>query len=140
MEMLMEVAPHFGYPLGHKSFRGDDQRALEQSTELEFPQDEPGLNGFAKADLVRQEITHPVAGNGTGQCPDLVWQRDNGRLDRCEQDVLRHRVGHPCSGCDVGNVIRRAGASTFQGLEPGSRDADHGVTAGQPDTAGRLAP
>ena len=33
-----------------------------------------------------------------------------------------------------------SGARALQGLEPGRRDADHGVAAGQPGTAGRLPP
>ena len=32
------------------------------------------------------------------------------------------------------------GTYTLQRLKPRNRDADHGITAGQPDTAGRLTP
>ena len=71
-----------------------------------------------------------------------IWcgKRDDGGLDGREQDVLGQGVGHPRGGSDVGDVVRRTGARALQGLEPGSRDADHGVAAGQPDAAGRLTP
>ena len=131
---------HLADPLGHQSLRGDDQRPLDQPAELELPHDEPGLDGLAQADLVRQEIAHPVVGDGAGQGPDLVRQRDDGGLDGREQDVLGQGVGHPCGSSDVGDIVRRTGAGALQGLEPGSRDADHGVAAGQPDAAGRLTP
>ena len=67
-------------------------------------------------------------------------KRDDGGLDGREQDVLGQGVGYPRGSSDVGDIVRRAGACALQGFEPGSRDADHGVAAGQPDAAGRLAP
>jgi len=69
-----------------------------------------------------------------------MWKRNDGRFDRSEQDVLDQRVDYPRSGSDVGNIVRRAGALALQRLEPGSRDADHGVAVGQLNAAGRLAP
>ena len=66
MELLVEVHHHLGNPLSDQSLRCDDQRALDQPAELESPQDEPGLDGLAQTDLVRQEIAHPIVGSGAG--------------------------------------------------------------------------
>ena len=140
LEGLPEMEAHLADPLAHQSLRSDNQRPLDQPAELELPHDETGLDGLAQADLVRQEIAHPVVGDGAGQSPNLVRQRDDGGLDGREQDILGQGVGHPRGSSDVGDIVRRASARALQGLEPGSRDADHGVAAGQPDAAGRLTP
>ena len=71
------MGPHFADPLAHQPLRGDDQRPLDQPAKLEFPQNESGLDGLAQADLVRQEIAHPVIGDGAGQGPYLVGQRND---------------------------------------------------------------
>jgi len=140
LEGLAEVEAHLADPLAHQSLRGDDQRPLDQPAKLELPQNESGLDGLAQADLVRQEIAHAVVGDGAGQGPYLVRKRDDGGLDGSEQDVLGQGVGYPCGSSDVGDIVRRAGACALQGLEPGSRDTDHGVAPGQPDAAGCLTP
>lgn len=98
------------------------------------------LDGFAQVDFVRQEIVNPVVGGGAGQGPDLVRQGYDECLDRCEQDVLGQRIRYACSSSDVSDGVLRTGVGILQGLEPGRRDADHGVAPGQPDAAGRLTP
>ena len=106
LESLTEVEAHLADPLAHQSLRGDDQRPLDQPTELQFPHDETGLNGLAQADLVRQQIAHSIIGDGTGQGPDLVRQRDDGGLDGRKQDILSQGIGHPSGSSDVGQVMR----------------------------------
>ena len=49
-------------------------------------------------------------------------------------------IGYPRGGGNVSDIVWRTGARAFQGLESGGRDADHGVAAGQPNTADRLTP
>ncbi len=66
LEGLSKVEAHLADPLAHQTLRGDDQRSLDQSAELELPHDETGLDGLAQADLVRQEIAHPVVSDGAG--------------------------------------------------------------------------
>ena len=66
LKTFVEVGLHFGHPLAHQSLRGDDERPLDQASELKFPHDETGLDGLAQTDLVRQEIAHPVVGDGAG--------------------------------------------------------------------------
>lgn len=77
--MLVEVLPHFGHPLAH------------QTPEFELPHAEPGLNGLAQADLVRQEITHAVARYRLGERSDLMRQRDDRRFGWAQ-------AGRPGSG------------------------------------------
>ena len=67
-------------------------------------------------------------------------KRDDGGLDGREQDVLCQGVRYTRGGSDVGDIVQRTSACALQGLKSGSRDADHGVAAGQPDAAGRLTP
>src|SRR5690606_40784726 len=77
-ELLPEVGAHLRYPLGHQALRGDHQRPPYQAPELELPHDETRLDGLAEAHLVRQEIAHAVIGNGPGESPNLMRQRDDG--------------------------------------------------------------
>ncbi len=66
LEGFPEVEAHLADPLAHQPLRGDDQRSLDQPAKLELPHDEPCLDGLAQADFIRQEIAHPVVGDGAG--------------------------------------------------------------------------
>ena len=88
LEGLPKVEAHLADPLAHQSFRGYHQRPLNQAAELELSHDKTGLDGLAQADLIRQEIAHPVISDSARQGVNLVGQRDDGGLDGREQDVL----------------------------------------------------
>ena len=68
-----------------------------------------------------------IIGYGAGQCPDLVRQRDDGGFDRRQQHVLSQRIGHPCGGSDIGDIIRGPGAGALSrglSLEAGTRTTE----------------
>ena len=67
-ELLAEVGLHLLDPLRHQTLGGDDQHPLHQPPQLEFPEDQPGFDGLAQADFIGQQVTNPVAGDGTSQC------------------------------------------------------------------------
>jgi len=107
-ELLPEVGAHLRHPLSHQTLRSDDQSPPHLSPELELPHDETCLDGLAETHLIRQEIAHTVAGNGSGERPNLMRQRDDGRFDRCKQDILRQGVGHACGRGDVCDAVSGA--------------------------------
>jgi len=55
--------------------------------------------------LIRQEIAHAAIGNGPGERPNLMRQRDDGRFDGRKQDVPGQRV-RDLRGCrHAGQVL-----------------------------------
>ncbi len=104
-ELLAEVGLHLLHPLRHESLGGDDQHPLHQPSQLQFPEDQPGLDGLAQADFIGQQVANPVAGDGTGQGVKLVRQRDDARFERGQQHVLGQGVGDPGGGDGVGDAV-----------------------------------
>jgi hypothetical protein len=104
-ELLAEVGLHFLHPLRHEALGGDDQHPLHQPTELEFPEDQPGFDGLAQTDFIGEQVTHPVAGDGTSESVKLVRQRDDARFERGQQHVLSQSVGDPGGGDGVGDAV-----------------------------------
>ena len=54
LKCFTKMGVHFCHPLGDESAWRDHERALHQSSELQFPHDEPGLDGFAEPYLIGQ--------------------------------------------------------------------------------------
>src|SRR5215475_2474682 len=50
-----KVGTHFCYPLGDESSWRDHESTLHQSSELQFPHNEPSLDGFAEPDFIGQQ-------------------------------------------------------------------------------------
>ncbi len=77
-KVLVKVSEHLGYPLGHQTLWSDNQCSLGQPPQLELTKNESCLYGFAQTDLIGEKVTNTVPGDSARQCPDLVWQRDDG--------------------------------------------------------------
>ena len=53
-EQAQELVRAILHPLRHETLRGDDQYPLHQPTQLQFPEDQPGFDGFAQANFIGQ--------------------------------------------------------------------------------------
>ena len=73
---------HLLHPLRHQALGGNDQYPFHQSTQFQFPKDQPGFNGLPQADFIGQQVANPIAGDGTSQCVKLVRERDDARFER----------------------------------------------------------
>jgi hypothetical protein len=99
------VSLHLLHPLGHEALGCDDQHPLYKPAQLELPEDEPGFDGLAQAHLVGQEVTNPVAGDGTRERVQLVWQGDHACFKRGEQHVLSQCVSDAGGGRGVDEPV-----------------------------------
>ncbi len=61
-ERLAEVQAHLRLPLAHQALRRHHQHAPHHPAQLQLPQDQPGLDGLAQADLVRQQVADALPG------------------------------------------------------------------------------
>jgi len=139
-ELLPEVGAHLRYPLSLQALRGDDLRPPHQAPELELSHDETCLDGFTEANLIRQEIAHAVIGNGPGESPNLMRQRDDGRFDGRKQDVLGQRIGDPRRGGEKSDPVHGTDICFRHGPEARDGQPHDSILARQPDTADGLAP
>ena len=139
-EFLAEVGLHLLHPLGHEALGGDDQHPFDEPPELEFPEDQPSFDGLAQADLIGQEVTNPVAGDGTSESVQLVRQRDHACFERGQQHVLGQGVGDPGGGHGVGDPIEAGRLRRLtRGKGFGGNSFDRGQT-GNPDLIDGVAP
>ena len=53
-EFLAEVRLHFLNPLRNQTLRRNHKDPLDQTTKLQFPEDQPSLDGLAQANLIGQ--------------------------------------------------------------------------------------
>lgn len=79
-----EPLTHFSLPLVEKwAGRGDDQDAVRKPPRHEFCEYQPGLDGLAQANRVRQQQPDPAHANGTKDGHELVrFQAKPTRLNR----------------------------------------------------------
>jgi hypothetical protein len=78
-EVLTESITHFDNPLRDQAFGSHHQHPLHQTTQLQFPHSQTGLDGFAQPNLIRQQVAH-LAGiaDHLAQSTNLMRQRDDG--------------------------------------------------------------
>ena len=105
LELLVEVGLHLLDPLRDEPLGGDDQDSLDQPPELEFPEDQPRLDGLAQADLIGQQVADAVVGHRPRQGVKLVRQRDHPGFERCQQHVLGQGVGDAGGGGGVDEPV-----------------------------------
>jgi hypothetical protein len=60
LQLLAEVQAHLGLPLAHQPLGRHHQHALGHAAQLQFAQDQPGLDGLAQAHLVGQQVANAV--------------------------------------------------------------------------------
>ena len=77
LELLVEVGPHLLDPLRDQPLRCDDQDSLDQSPELEFPENQPRFDRLPQTDLIGQQVADAVVGHRPRQGVELVRQRDH---------------------------------------------------------------
>ena len=74
-------------PLRHNARGRDDKSPAHEAANLEFPEDQSGLDCLAKTDFVGEQVANAVAGHGTGERLKLMGQRDDASLQRCHKRV-----------------------------------------------------
>ena len=113
-ELFAEVGLHFLDPLRHKSFRRNHQDPFDQPTELQFPEDQPRLDGLAQAHFIGQQVANLVVAHRTGQGVELVRQRDDASFQRSQQNILRQGVGNPSGTHSVCDAVEVEEPSAFE--------------------------
>ena len=149
LELFVEMGLHFRHPLGGDALGRNNQGAAHQPAQLKLAQDQTGLDGLAKANLVGQQVAHAVTGDGPGQDVELVRQRNDVGLHGSQQHMtirgaggtFEHLGNLGCGG-HVGyapslDLRLQVGTQRPQG---GAGYAHHRVLVRQPDTAHRLPP
>ena len=84
---------HFLNPLRHQTLRRNHKDPLDQSTELQFPEDQPRLDGLAQTNLIGQQVANPIFAHCTRESVELVRERDDASFQWSQQNVLRQCVG-----------------------------------------------
>ena len=65
----------------------------------------PCLDGLPQSDLIGEQIADTPGRDRASEGLELVRQRDNGRSNRGEQRVVRHRVRHAGRRRDVRQIV-----------------------------------
>ena len=139
LKLLTEVQAHLGLPLAHQPLGRHHQHALGHAAQLQFAQDQPGLDGLAQAHLVRQQVANAVLAHGSVERIELVRQRDDAGLDGRQQQVVLQGVQQLGRRCGVEDVLYRWPNAVELGQVLRAR-AHHRVLGGQPHAVGGFAP
>ena len=139
-KLLGEVGAQLRHPLVDEPLGGHHQGPSDDAAQLELAHDEPGLDRLAESDFVRQQIADAVARRRPRQRTDLVRQRDDRRLDRRQQRILRQRAGDPRRGRRVGQPRAPRDGRLRERTELVRPNPDERLGSRQPDPALRRSP
>ena len=139
-EILVEVGAHFGDPLRHETRGRNDEDALNQTAQLQLPQDQSGFDSLAESHLIGQQIPHAIPRHRPRERVDLMRQGNDGTLEGRDQGVALQGVGHPRGGSDVRHAVRREQGRFADRPEIRDGDPHRGVLVREPGKRGRLPP
>ena len=95
------MGSHLTHPLRDQARGCDNEDALDEPTDLEFSQHEPGFDSLAEPHFVSEQIPDAVTRHGPRQGVDLVGKRDDRTFERCDKAVALQGI---CYSGRSGNV------------------------------------
>jgi hypothetical protein len=134
LEIETELDLKLALPLIHDSGRGDDKHPRGAAAGGEVPEDQTSFDGFAEADIVRQEQARAWKLEGAHGRDVLVGFEADARAAGADQEVVRRRefefegvVEKPEAGQPAWAVEREVG--NLVGLDEFERGQDDDVSS-----------